>query len=106
MTLDEALVRHLADLAGLPVDKHELPGLVAEMQRLVGWVDEMPASVDPDETEAAGRDPEPAMPLGADEPHQCLDPELVQRMAPRFDSGFVVVPCVLPGPGDHGDSGS
>jgi len=101
MRLDGALVRHLADLAGLPVGDSELDGLVAEMQRLVSWVDLLPAEPrDVASGARPGEDPEPAaaMSLGKDEPHACLDRELVRQMAPSFDDGFVVVPCVLPEP--------
>jgi aspartyl-tRNA(Asn)/glutamyl-tRNA(Gln) amidotransferase subunit C len=95
MEIDEALVRHVAQLARLELSADEVQAMAPQLARIFEHVDQV-AQLDlgPD---AAALDPATQAPISvddlrADEPGDTLDPAALLRNAPAHDGAFLVVP--------------
>lgn len=91
--VDSDLVRRVARLARLRLDRDHEDRWVDEFSRIVAWVDVLEQL---DDAPPAGADPRGA-PLRSDQPEECgLAPGIVDAF-PERDGDLLVVPAVLEG---------
>lgn len=95
MSIDPAIVQHVAELAKLELDEHERDALARQLARIVTFVAQLEevdvSDVAPTKDIAARHNVE-----RADEPQPCLPRDEALAAAPDTDDGHFLVPKVLP----------
>lgn len=94
MSVTEADVRKVAELARVAVPDAELPALASELSSILGWVEQL-NEVDVTGVEPMASSVDLQLPMRADEArHEDLR-EQVLANAPESREGFFVVPKVV-----------
>ena len=98
MEIDEALVRHVAQLARLDLTEDEVHAMAPQLARIFEHVDQV-AQLELG-ADAESLDPATQAPIGVetlrdDTPGETLDPAAILRNAPAHDGAFLVVPRFL-----------
>lgn len=94
MKVDEATVRHIAQLARLKVTEAEMHKLSGELTNILGWVEQL-GEVDTDEIDAGQTVVENTMTWRPDEVNDGGYPEDIVRNAPEHRDHYFVVPKVV-----------
>ena len=95
MSVDPAVVRHVAELAKLTLDHDEHAALAEQLARILEFVaqlDEVDVTDVPPTKHVIGQ----TNVARADEPRPCLSQDEALAGAPRADEGHFVVPAVVP----------
>ena len=98
MEIDEALVRHVAQLARLELTDDEVAAMAPQLARIFEHVDQvaqLDLGDDPESLDPATQAPITVDDLRSDEPGPTLDPKDILRNAPTHDGAFLVVPRFL-----------
>ncbi|MGI9378572.1 MAG: Asp-tRNA(Asn)/Glu-tRNA(Gln) amidotransferase subunit GatC [Methyloligellaceae bacterium] len=94
MKVDEATVRHIAQLARLKVTDSEMLKLSGELTNILRWVEQL-NEVDTDKIDAGQTVVENAMTWRSDEVNDGGYPEDIVRNAPEHRDHYFVVPKVV-----------
>ena len=94
MKVDEATVRHIAQLARLKVTEAEMHKLSGELTNILGWVEQL-GEVDTDEIDAGQTVVENTMTWRPDEVNDGGYPKDIVRNAPEHRDHYFVVPKVV-----------
>ena len=94
MKVDEATVRHIAQLARLKVTEAEMHKLSGELTNILGWVEQL-GEVDTDEIDAGQTVVENTMTWRPDEVNDGGYPEEIVCNAPEHRDHYFVVPKVV-----------
>ena len=94
MSIDNAIVRHIARLARIEIDDGEMDHLAGELSNILTWVSQL------DEVDTKGVSPmtsvvEVKLPRRADVVSDGASQDEVLANAPQTETGFFVVPKVL-----------
>lgn len=98
MSVDPAVVRHVAELAKLDLDDDERAALAEQLARILEFVaqlDEVDITDVPPTKHVIGQ----TNVSRADDPRPCLSQEEALEGAPRAEEGHFVVPSVVPSAG-------
>lgn len=96
--IDEALVRHVAQLARIELTPEEVSFMAPQLARIFEHVDlvaQLDLGPDADRLDPATQAPLSLADLRKDEPGEPLDAAAILRNAPAHDGAFLVVPRFL-----------
>jgi aspartyl-tRNA(Asn)/glutamyl-tRNA(Gln) amidotransferase subunit C len=96
--IDEALVRHVAQLARLELSADEVHAMAPQLARIFQHVDQvaqLDLGEDPESLDPATQAAIDVAALRDDEPGPTLDTAAILRNAPAHDGAFLVVPRFL-----------
>lgn len=93
-TIDDALVRHVAELASLSLSEDEARALGADLARIVGYIAQL------DEVDVTGVEPTAhvlveRLPWRDDAPQPCLSRDEALSQAPRTEGDGFAVPAFV-----------
>ena len=95
--IDRAQVEHVARLARLAFDEHELDGMARELSGVLEHIEKI-SELDLDGVPPTSHVVDVTAPLRADEPHACLTREQALDQAPATQDGGFLVPSPGPAP--------
>ena len=94
MSVDNSIVKKIANLSKINIDEVQEETLKDELNNILNWVDEL-KKVDTDEVEPMLSVFNESMIMRDDVENTKIDPEQVLDNAPKKESGFFVVPKVV-----------
>ncbi len=95
MSVDPTVVRHVAELAKLTLERDEQAALAEQLARILEFVAQLD-EVDVTDVLPTKHVIEQTNVTRADEPRPCLSQDEALEGAPRADAGHFVVPAVVP----------
>ena len=94
MSIDKAIVKHIARLARIEIDEAEMDHLAGELSNILTWVGQLD-EVDTEDVPPMTSVVEVKLPRRADVVSDGASRDDALANAPRTESGFFVVPKVL-----------
>lgn len=94
MAIDKEQINHVAKLARLTFSEEEAESIAEQLDRIIGYVDKI-GQLNTDETEPAEHIAGLKNVFRQDGTGTCLKQEDLEKLAPLFEKGHIVVPRVI-----------